>query len=83
MERQEVFEKVAEMIGGILDIPTERIKEESRFKEDLSAISLDLSELSMMVEDEFGDFKDIDDIENRIVTVGDVVTLIMNMPQEE
>lgn len=53
----------------------ESITEESSFKEDLGADSLDLFELVMALEDEFGIEIPTDDLE-QIVTVGDVINYI-------
>ena len=49
-----MFEKVKEIIEEKLNVEGMEITEESRFKEDLNADSLDLFELVMALEDEFG-----------------------------
>lgn len=67
--------KVRQIIADHLGRPIEDIKPTSLFKEDLGSDSLDLVELSMVVEEEFGiEFSD-EEIET-ISTVGDVTTLI-------
>lgn len=49
-----MFEKMKELIAGQLGIDEAMIKPESNFKEDLNADSLDLFELIMSLEDEYG-----------------------------
>ena len=49
-----MFEKMKVLIAGQLGIDEETIKPESNFKEDLNADSLDLFELIMSLEDEYG-----------------------------
>ena len=51
---EETFEKVRDIIVEQLGVDADNIKMESRFKEDLEADSLDLVELIMAFEDEFG-----------------------------
>ena len=67
-----MFEKLKEVIEEKLNAEGAVITEETSFKEDLDADSLDLFELVMALEDEFGmEEMDSDDIES-IVTVGDL-----------
>ena len=49
-----MFEKVRELVAAQLGIDETVIKPESNFKEDLKADSLDLFELVMAFEEEFG-----------------------------
>ena len=70
-----MFEKVKEIIEEKLNVEGMEITEESRFKEDLNADSLDLFELVMALEDEFGVEIPSEDLE-KIVSVGDVVSYI-------
>ncbi|MDO5401929.1 MAG: acyl carrier protein [Eubacteriales bacterium] len=49
-----MFEKMKELIAGQLGIDESMVKPESNFKEDLNADSLDLFELIMSLEDEYG-----------------------------
>ena len=49
-----MFEKVRELVAAQLGIDEAVIKPESNFKEDLKADSLDLFELVMAFEEEFG-----------------------------
>ena len=72
---QEIFEKVKEIIIDKLNVDEEKIVPEARFREDLKADSLDLVELIMAFEDEFGG--EISDEEAQsIATVGDAVKYI-------
>ncbi len=49
-----MYEKMKEMIADRLSIDEEKITPEARFKEDLDADSLDLFDLVMALEDEYG-----------------------------
>ncbi len=66
------FEKVKEIIVEQLGVEPDKITLEARFNEDLEADSLDLVELIMAFEDEFGG--EISDEEaQQIKTVGQAV----------
>ncbi len=54
MTRDDVLTLVREHLADELDIDEETILEESRFKEDLSADSLDLYTLTQELEDTYG-----------------------------
>lgn len=75
-DRSEVLARVREALAEALEIPEDDIGEESRFEEDLDADSLDLVELLLEMEREYG-FKVSDDEAAEIETVGDAVDLIM------
>lgn len=49
-----MFEKLVEILKEQLNLDGKEIKPESSFKEDLEIDSLDLFELVMAIEDEFG-----------------------------
>lgn len=49
-----MFEKLAELLKEQLNLDGKEIKPESSFKDDLEIDSLDLFELVMAIEDEFG-----------------------------
>ncbi|MBE5874358.1 MAG: acyl carrier protein [Lachnospiraceae bacterium] len=70
-----MFEKVKEIIEEKLNVEGMEITENSKFKEDLNADSLDLFELVMALEDEFGVEIPSEDLE-KIVSVGDVISYI-------
>ncbi len=67
-----MFERVKEIIEEQLNLDGVEITEESRFKEDLQADSLDLFELVMAFEDEYGVEIPSEDLE-KITTVGSVI----------
>ena len=49
-----MLEKMKEMIGDQLNVDVEQVTEATSFKDDLGADSLDLFELVMAMEEEFG-----------------------------
>lgn len=73
-ERMEtnMLERVKEIIEEQLNVEGVEITEETRFKEDLEADSLDLFELVMAFEEEYGVEIPSEDLE-QITTVGAVV----------
>ena len=71
----ETQEKVTKIIVDLLGVDESKIVPEARFREDLEADSLDLVELIMAFEDEFGG--EISDEEaQKITTVGEAVTYL-------
>lgn len=72
-----VFEKVKEIIVDQLGVDEDLVVMEASFIEDLGADSLDIVELIMSMEDEFGvDIPDTD--AEKIATVKDAVDYITN-----
>jgi len=67
-----MLEKMKEMISEQLNVEAEKITETASFKEDLGADSLDLFELVMALEDEYGVEIPAEDLES-LLTVGDVI----------
>ncbi|MDI6873422.1 acyl carrier protein [Candidatus Solincola sp.] len=77
MDEQALFRKVQSVLAERLARDPGEITRESRLQEDLEVDSLDLVDLSMVLEDEYG----IDILEGEvgdIVTVGDVVRLVLD-----
>ena len=70
-----MLEKMSEMIAEQLNCEAGDITAETSFKDDLGADSLDLFELTMALEDEYGIEIPSEDLE-KIVTVGDVVEYV-------
>ena len=70
-------DKIKEIIIEQLNLQGVEITEDTSFKDDLGADSLDLFELVMAFEEEFGIEMPQDDLEN-IETVGDVIKLLKN-----
>ena len=77
-----MLEKMKEMIAEQLDIETDEITMETRFKEDLDADSLDLFELVMALEDEYGIEIPSEELEE-LTTVGAIVDYLKNHGVEE
>lgn len=73
-----VFEKVQEMISAQLNIKPESITRESNIIVDLHADSLDVVELLMSLEDEYG-IKIPDEDSNSLVTVGALVDYVESL----
>ena len=67
-----MLERVVEIIKEQLNLDGEEITEDSSFKDDLGADSLDLFELVMAFEEEYGVEIPSEDLE-KITTVGDIV----------
>ena len=67
-----MFEKIKEIVADQLGIDAEDIKLESNFKEDLEADSLDLFELVMSLEEEYGVEIPSEDLE-KIENVNDII----------
>lgn len=67
-----MLEKVKEIIVEQLNVEGVEITEETSFKDDLGADSLDLFELVMAFEEEYGIEIPSEDLEN-ISTVGDII----------
>jgi acyl carrier protein len=76
MTRAEVMEKVRAHLAAELEVPADRIGEQTRFREDLDADSLDLYELVMELEDSYG-IKVSDEEAARIETVGQAVDFVV------
>ena len=70
-----VFERIREVICDQLDLEEDKVTMDSDIMEDFEADSLDVVDLVMSIEDEFGLEVPDDQIEN-FRTVGDVVRYI-------
>ncbi len=68
-------EKVVEIIADLLGVEANKVTMQANFRDDLEADSLDLVELIMRFEEEFGG--EISDEEaQKITTVGEAVTFV-------
>ena len=69
------FEKIRDIIVDKLNVDPAEVTMEARFREDLKADSLDLVELIMAFEDEFGGAISDEDAQ-KITTVGEAVKFL-------
>lgn len=75
MEHEEIFAKVKEVIVDQLSVEEDDVSADASFFDDLGADSLDIVELVMALEDQFGISIPDEDAES-IKTVGDAVDYI-------
>lgn len=75
VDEQQIIEKIKDVVADKLDSDRDEITMEASFIEDLSADSLDVVELIMGLEDEFG-IEISDEQAEGIKTVGDAVQFI-------
>jgi acyl carrier protein len=73
--RDEVFERIKEVLAERLSVEEADITEDANFQEDLDADSLDLVEMIMELEDQFG-IKIPDEDAQKIQTVGQAVEYV-------
>lgn len=72
MDRDDVLQRVRDHLASEFEIDRARIGDETRFREDLEADSLDLLELTVELEDSFG-IRISDEELGKILTVGQAV----------
>ena len=75
MAKEEIFDKLKELVVDQLGVEEDEVTMEATMQVDLGADSLDLVDLVMSVEEEFGVKVADEDLEN-IKTVGDIVNYI-------
>lgn len=75
MADKTTFERIQGIIVELLGVDAAKVVPEARFREDLEADSLDLVELIMAFEEEFG-AEISDEDAQKITTVGQAVTYI-------
>jgi acyl carrier protein len=74
--QEEVFEQVKGILSQQLGVDEDEVTIESSFQGDLDADSLDLVELIMELEDQFG-IKITDDEAQKLSTVGQAVDFVL------
>jgi acyl carrier protein len=77
MTRDELFEKVKEIIVDTLSVDEDDVTVDASFTDDLDADSLELVDLTMAFESEFGITIEDEELE-KIQTVEDVVDILAN-----
>lgn len=75
---ESIDERVKKIVIELLGVDEDRVVPEARFREDLEADSLDLVELIMAFEEEFGG-EITDEDAQTITTVGEAVSYIEKM----
>lgn len=76
MNRDDVMDLVRTHLVAELELSSDQIKPEARFKEDFDADSLDLYELVMELEDQYG-ISVSEQEASEIKTVGDAVDFVV------
>ena len=72
-----IFEKLAALIAEQFNVDVDSITKETSFSDDLNADSVDIVDLSMALEEEFG-IEELDEDEaSSITTVGDLVRFLL------
>ncbi len=74
-DMSDVIERVKKIVVERLEVDADKVTEKASFIDDLGADSLDLVELVMAFEEEFG-IEIPDDVQEQIGTVGDAVKFI-------
>lgn len=78
----DVYAKVKDIVVELLEVDPDEVTRDASFRDTLEADSLDLVELLMAFEDEFGATIPDEDVK-QINTVGDAVDYIARRVQEE
>lgn len=82
MKRKEIEERFRAIVVDILNVEESELKDGARFEYDLYADSLDILEIVMEAEKEFG-ISIPDEEAERVVTYGDALDLITRKIEEQ
>ena len=74
--QEQIYNEVKSIVADILSLDEETLTLDARFREDLGADSLDLVELIMAFEDEFGGHISDEDARD-IASIGDAVDYLV------
>lgn len=77
-----IFEKLTELLAEQFSVEPDTISMDTAFEDDLGADSLDIVELSMALEEEFGVEEMSEEDIAAIKTVGDLVRYLQNKIEE-
>ncbi|WP_347298322.1 acyl carrier protein [Dolosigranulum savutiense] len=77
MNEQQIFDKIRTIIVDQLGVDEEKITRDTTFQDDLGADSLEIVELVMEMEDQFGREIPDEDAEN-LTTVGKAVDYVLS-----
>ena len=81
MDRTEVFAAVQKHCVELLKVEADQVTDDAKFGDDLEADSLDLTELVMALEDQFGIEVPEEDLED-VRTVGNAVDAVLKRIDE-
>ena len=73
-----IFEKLSALIAEQFNVDVDSITMDTSFEDDLNADSVDIVDLSMALEEEFGIDELSEDEASGITTVGDLVRMLQN-----
>ncbi len=73
-----IFEKLSALIAQQFNVEADSITMDTSFADDLNADSVDIVDLSMALEEEFGIEEMDEDDASSIATVGDLVRYLQN-----
>ena len=73
-----IFEKLSALIAEQFNVDVDSITMDTSFEDDLNADSVDIVDLSMALEEEFGIDELSEDEASGISTVGDLVRMLQN-----
>ena len=73
-----IFEKLSALIAEQFNVDPDTITMDTSFEDDLNADSVDIVDLSMALEEEFGVSERSEEEIAGIATVGDLVNLLQN-----